>query len=46
MLIPHGTRSMECDATYFYSGLIQHDYLTNKQHHFKKMRGWATHNYN
>ena len=36
MLISHGTPSMECDATYPYSGLCQHALLTNKNNHLKK----------
>ena len=44
MLTPHVPPFMECDATYPYSGLIQHDYLTNKHHGFKKIRGSVTHN--
>ena len=33
---PSWPPSMECDATYPYSGLIQHGYLTKKHHHIKK----------
>ena len=46
MLTTHDAPALECDATYPYSGLIQHAYLTNKHHHFKKMRGGVTHNDN
>ena len=42
MFTPHGPPSMESDAAYPYSGLIQHAYLTNKHTHFKKVRGWFT----
>ena len=28
---------MECDATYLYSGLSQHAFLTNKHNRFKKL---------
>ena len=38
MLTPYGSPSMDCDAAYPCSGLIQHPYLTYKQSHFKKMR--------
>ena len=36
MLTAHGTPSMEGDATYAYSGLSRHAYLTNKHNHLKK----------
>ena len=39
---PSWTHSMEYNATYPYSGLIQHAYLTNKHNYFKKTRGWVT----
>ena len=45
MLTSHGPLSMECNATCPFSGLIQYDYLTNKHHHFEKMRK-VTHNDN
>ena len=37
-LTAHGTPSVACDATYAYSGLSWHAYLTNKHNHLK-MRG-------
>ena len=43
---PSGPPSVECDAAYPYSGLIQHAYLTNKHNHYKKMRGCVTQNSN
>ena len=39
MLTTHGIPSMEGDATYAYSGLSRHAYLTYKHNHLKKMRG-------
>ena len=33
----HGTPSLEGDATYAYSGLSRHAYLTNKHNHLKKL---------
>ena len=40
MFTAYGIRSIKGDATYPYSGLSQHAYLTNKhkKHHFKNMR--------
>ena len=37
MLTPHDPPSMECDATYLCSGLIQHDASS-----FKKKKKWET----
>ena len=35
-LTAHGTPSMAGDATYAYSGLSRHAYLTNKHNHLKQ----------
>ena len=43
---PSWPPSMEWDAAYPYSGLIQHAYLTNKYNHYKKMLSCVTKNSN
>ena len=42
MLTPHGPPSMECDATYPCSSLIQHAYLTNN--YFKENEAESANN--
>ena len=39
---PSWAPSVECDAAYLCSGLIQRAYLTKMYNHYEKMRWWST----
>ena len=39
ILTSHGSFTKECDPTYSHSGLIKDTNQTNKQIHFKEIRG-------